>query len=165
MAYLEYCSNCGERNETAVIEGRPRRYCPSCNTVHYENPRPAATVLVIQDEHLLLVKRAINPRAGWWCLPGGFMELGENTQVAAKRELLEETGLEVDNLRFLDFCSRVDGPSGHVLVFAFTTTTFEGTLRAGDDAAEAVFFPLAELPPVAFLCHEEFINIYLRKSP
>jgi len=164
MAYLEYCSNCGERNKTGEIEGRQRRYCPNCDTIHYENPRPAATVLVVQDDQLLLVKRAMEPRAGWWCLPGGFMEIGENTITAAKRELREETGLEVDNLQFLDFCSMVEGPTGHVVVFAFTTIDFSGEVRAGDDASEAAFFPLADLPAVAFLCHQELINSYLQKS-
>ena len=76
--------------------------------------------------------------------------------------ILEETGLGVDNLKFLDFCSRVDGPSGHVVVFAFTTKDFVGDLIAGDDASDAAFFPLAELPTVAFLCHQELINIYLQ---
>ena len=163
MAYLEYCSNCGERNKTGEIEGRQRHYCPSCKTIHYENPRPAATVLVIQDDQLLLVKRAVEPRAGWWCLPGGFMEIGENTIAAAKRELLEETALEVDNLQFLDFCSRVDGPSGDVVVFAFTTTVYRGVMSAGDDASDVAFFPISDLPPVAFLCHQELINVYRQK--
>ncbi len=161
MAHLEYCSNCGKRNSIGAVEGRQRHYCPNCQTIHYENPRPAATVLVIQNKQLLLVKRALEPQAGWWSLPGGFMEIGENADAAAKRELREETGLEVAQLKFVDFCSITDGPTGYVLVFAFTTTAYSGKLVAGDDAADAAFFPLADLPPLAFRCHQELINKYL----
>ena len=90
MAYLEYCSNCGALNETRKIDGRMRKVCPDCGTVHYHNPRPAVTVIAVQDSKLLLVKRAVEPAIGEWCLPGGFMEAGENTLESARRELLEE---------------------------------------------------------------------------
>ncbi|MCH7945233.1 MAG: NUDIX hydrolase [Armatimonadetes bacterium] len=57
MGYLEYCSECGQPNELQHVDGRQRRVCPNCGTVHYENPNPAATVIGIQGDQLLLVKR------------------------------------------------------------------------------------------------------------
>lgn len=162
MGYLEYCSNCGSRNDYRELEGRKRRVCPACDTVHYENPRPAATVLVVQDGQLLLVKRAAPPAVGHWCLPGGFMELGETAEVAARRELQEETGLICQSLDFLAFCSQPGGMQQDVLLMAFIARDFTGTLAAGDDASDARFFPLTELPRVAFYCHREMIEHFLQ---
>ena len=158
MGYLEFCSNCGARNELRALDGRRRMVCPSCETVHYVNPRPAATVLLVHDRKLLLVRRAEPPAVGQWCLPGGFLELGESAQDTARRELNEETGLGCGDLKFLAFCSRPGGLRRDLLIFSFITREFSGQLIAGDDASDARFFPLDELPPVAFLCHREMIE-------
>lgn len=160
MGYLDYCSNCGARNETRELEGRSRRVCPQCGTVHYENPRPAVTIVAVRDEQLLLVKRAVPPAEGEWCLPGGFMELRESAAQAARRELREETGLDAPDLTFLAFCPTPGGIRGDLLVFAFVSEAFTGRLAPGDDARDARFYPLADLPPVAFRCHRELISLY-----
>ncbi len=86
------------------------------------------------------------------------MELGESAQDAARRELSEETGLGCGDLKFLAFCSRPGGLRRDLLIFSFMTREFSGQLTAGDDASDARFFPLDELPPVAFLCHREMIE-------
>ncbi len=86
------------------------------------------------------------------------MELGESAADSARRELREETGLSCGDLQFLAFCSRPGGLRRDVLIFSFITREFEGQLIAGDDASDARFFPLAELPPVAFGCHREMID-------
>ncbi|MFC1484486.1 NUDIX domain-containing protein, partial [Candidatus Neomarinimicrobiota bacterium] len=93
MGHLEYCSECGAANETRELEGCLRRVCQECGTVHYENPRPAVTVVAVQNGNILLVQRAVPPALGEWCLPGGFMELRESAAEAARRELKEETDL------------------------------------------------------------------------
>ncbi len=161
MAYLEYCSNCGTLNETRKIDGRMRKVCPDCGTVHYHNPRPAVTVIAVQGSKLLLVKRAVEPAIGEWCLPGGFMEAGESTLESARRELLEETGLSVGELQFVDFCSQPGGIVGDVLVFAYYADQISGVITAGDDALEAGYFPLDDLPRIVFACHRELIEKYL----
>ncbi len=160
MGYLKYCSVCGARNETRELEGRKRRVCPQCGSVHYENPRPAATVVAVRDGNLLLVKRAVPPAVGQWCLPGGFMELRESAADAAQRELHEETGLTVRHLSFLGVCPYPGGPKRDLLVLAYYSHDVDGSVVAGDDALEARFFPLNELPPVAFRCHREIIGMY-----
>ena len=77
MSYLEYCSYCGNKNTRGWIEGNLRYYCKKCKTVHYQNPKPAATLVCPSNNKILLVKRAIEPAKGEWCLPGGFIELNE----------------------------------------------------------------------------------------
>ncbi len=164
MGYLEYCSSCGARNETRELEGRKRRVCPECGTVHYVNPRPAVTVVAPRDGRILLVRRAVPPAAGQWCLPGGFMEVRESAAEAAHRELREETGLDAVDLSFLGLCPYPGGIDGDLLVLAFITEDFTGQPTPGDDAQEVHFFPLEQLPPVAFHCHREIIRMYL-ESP
>ncbi|MBA7604679.1 MAG: NUDIX domain-containing protein [Calditrichaeota bacterium] len=164
MGYLKYCSSCGARNETRKLEGRRRRVCPRCGTVHYENPRPAVTVVAVRDGQILLVRRGVAPAEGQWCLPGGFMELRESAAEAARRELREETGLTASDLSFLALCPYPGGINGDLLVLAFVTEDFSGQPIPGDDARETRFFPLEQLPPVAFRCHREIIRTYL-ESP
>lgn len=161
MGYLDYCSVCGSKNDAKEIEGALRKICSNCGTIHYENPHPAATVIGIKDDKLLLVRRAIPPAKGQWCLPGGYLELGEVPLEAAKRELEEETGLIADDLQFLGFCPFAGGPQRNVLVMGFVGYGLSGDLIAGDDATDANWFPLNDLPPIAFLCHRDLIRQYL----
>ena len=68
MSYLEFCSNCGKTNLYGKIDGNIRYHCSYCNTIHYENPKPTATLLCPKDNTILLVKRAFNPGKGSrWC--------------------------------------------------------------------------------------------------
>ena len=91
---MNYCSACGEKVVLQVPPGdnRERFCCPSCNAIHYQNPRIIAGSLTTQDRGVLMCKRAIEPRKGMWTLPAGFMENGETLDEAARRETLEETG-------------------------------------------------------------------------
>ncbi len=165
MGYLKYCSSCGVRNETRKLDGRRRKVCPRCGTVHYENPRPAVTIVAVRDGQILLVRRAVPPAEGQWCLPGGFMEIRESAAEAARRELMEETGLTAGDLSFLALCPYPGGIKRDLLVLAFVTEDVPGQPTPGDDAREARFFPLEQLPPVAFRCHREIIRTYLESPP
>ncbi|UCH11585.1 MAG: NUDIX hydrolase [Fidelibacterota bacterium] len=160
MGTLKYCSNCGAKNESRFLEGRKRYVCPACGTVHYENPRPAVTVIVVEDGNIVLVKRAVEPAKGKWCLPGGFMEMQESAEQAAHRELEEETGLTARDLAFLGLCPYPGGILGDLLVLGFMTENIEGRLTPGDDASEAQFFPLEKLPRIVFRCHREIVRMY-----
>ena len=159
MGNLIYCSHCGARNGTRRIEGRQRKQCPQCGTIHYENPLPAVTIVVVSDRQLLLIRRGVPPGEGHWSLPGGFMELGESAAEAAGRELHEETGLTAAGLQLLGVCSHAGGLRGDVLVLGFGCELFSGDLAPGDDALEARFFDWKQLPPVAFRCHRQMVRM------
>ncbi|MCU0256857.1 MAG: NUDIX hydrolase [Vicinamibacterales bacterium] len=81
-----------------VPEGdhRPRYVCTSCGTIHYQNPRIVAGCVPEHEGRILLCRRAIEPRRGYWTIPAGFMENGETTQDAARRESLEEALADVE---------------------------------------------------------------------
>lgn len=95
---MKFCSNCGQPVVSRVPAGdnRLRDVCDHCNTIHYVNPRNVVGTVPVWNDQILLCKRAIEPRYGFWTLPAGFMEIGETTSQAASRETLEEAGARVE---------------------------------------------------------------------
>jgi ADP-ribose pyrophosphatase YjhB (NUDIX family) len=94
---LKFCSECAQPVEVRVPPGDtlPRYVCTACGLVHYENPKLILGCVPEHDGRLLLCKRAIEPRLGFWTFPAGFMENGETLQQAAARECREEANAEV----------------------------------------------------------------------
>jgi ADP-ribose pyrophosphatase YjhB (NUDIX family) len=95
---MKYCSDCGEPVVVRVPEGdsRERYVCDHCRTVHYQNPRVVTGCLVTWEDRVLLCKRAIAPRRGFWTLPAGFLENGETAEAGALRETWEEARAEAE---------------------------------------------------------------------
>lgn len=165
MKLKRFCPYCAAPLVDRWWEGRNRRFCDNCREPVYENPVPAACLLVIDAENrLLLVKRSVDPRKGFWCLPGGFMELGETPQATALRELREETGLDARIDRIFDAHANPSALYDTVALFCFLVREFRGTLRAGDDADAVAFFPAGDLPDIAFESHLKFIRKYYNFS-
>jgi 8-oxo-dGTP diphosphatase len=129
----------------------------------FVNPASAVDLIIQRDSKILLIKRLRPPFQGMWALPGGYLNSGqESLEQAAIRELYEETGLraEESNLYLTGAYSRVDrDPRGHVISHAYYVARCTGELRAGDDAKEARWFPVTELPKLAF-DHEKIIQDY-----
>ena len=98
MSNLNFCSCCGASVELIVPSGdtRIRHVCIACHTVHYQNPRIVAGCLVTHENRVMLCKRGIEPRAGYWTFPAGFQELGETTSECATRETVEESNAAVE---------------------------------------------------------------------
>jgi ADP-ribose pyrophosphatase YjhB (NUDIX family) len=143
------------------VEGRMRRYCPVCRTPIYENPVPAACVVLVDDmKRILLVKRRMAPKQGWWCLPGGFVECGETPERAALRELQEETGLTGRINALIGVTTSPGSLYASILLIGYLVTRFSGSAIAGDDASDVDFFGHHHLPDIAFESHRSFIRIY-----
>ncbi|WP_373058265.1 NUDIX domain-containing protein [Zunongwangia sp. H14] len=108
---------------------------------------------------VLLVKRKNDPFKGQWALPGGFMEDGEELEAAAKRELKEETGVEIKSMEQIKAFGRPGrDPRGRMISIAFLSRIFcEEELKPGDDAGDAQWFELDKLPDLAF-DHQEIIT-------
>ena len=94
---IQYCNHCGAGVTFSVPPGDslPRHVCDACGHIHYENPRLVVGCVVEWEDRILLCRRAIEPRLGFWTLPAGFMENGETTAQAAIRETHEEAGARV----------------------------------------------------------------------
>ncbi len=139
-------------------EGHRRVVCPSCGFTMYINPAPAAGILVQDGESVLLVQRRFEPFEGLWVMPSGFIEYDEDVRDTAVREVREETGLEVviDSLHAVESCR--DDPRGNTVLIIFRGHVVGGMLEAGDDAMDVGFFPLDELPEIAFACQRRILS-------
>ncbi|WP_313032702.1 NUDIX hydrolase [Massilia alkalitolerans] len=99
---MKFCSECAYPVALAIPEGdnRPRYVCPNCHAIHYQNPKLVIGSIPVWEQdgklQILLCKRAIEPRYGYWTLPAGFMENEETTEQAAVRETEEEAGADVE---------------------------------------------------------------------
>jgi ADP-ribose pyrophosphatase YjhB (NUDIX family) len=95
---INFCSHCGAEVEQKIPSGETllRAVCPACQTIHYQNPKIVAGCIPEWEGQILLCRRAIEPRLGFWTFPAGFMELGESTEEAAARETFEEANARVE---------------------------------------------------------------------
>lgn len=144
-----YCRTCGRRLDRRRIEGRIRAFCPNCTEPRYRNPKPAAGVLVVDTDAVLLVERTVPPAVGSWSVPAGFLEADERPETAAVRELAEETTIQVDeeklSLLETNFVTHPDRTSVLVIVYVVPRSDAIGTPEPGSDAAAARFWSLPEL--------------------
>ncbi len=148
---MHFCPRCGTPLERKEHSGKIRPVCPSCNWIYFADPKVAAATLVLKNGQVLLVRRAIDPYRGFWTLPAGFVDAGEDPAQAASRECLEETGLEVHIKDLIDVIFGQEHERGaHFVIFYKGEIASEQEPRPYDDVDGAAFFPLDQLPPIAF---------------
>ncbi len=152
-----YCPLCGGGLKEVREGDRARKKCPSCGFVHYKNPAPTTGVIVVQEGRVLLVKRRYQPYRGRWVIPSGFVEYSEDIRETAVREMKEETGVDVELDKLYEVKSCFDDPRGNTVLVLFLGHIAGGGISAGDDAEEAGFFSLDELPAIAFQAHREVL--------
>ena len=158
---MKYCNQCSAENTFSYIDGNNRFHCTICNTIHYQNPKPTATLIIMNQNKLLLGKRDRNPAKGQWGLIGGFMELNENLEQAALRELYEETQLSGSVKSIIGTTSHFNTIFGDILLIGLIIEIHDwSTLKAGDDISEASLFNIDNLPELAFDSHQALVNIF-----
>lgn len=142
---MNYCSNCAQPVTTAVPEGdnRPRAVCSSCGTVHYVNPKLVVGCVPVHEGQILLCRRAIEPRLGFWTVPAGFMELGETLGEAALRETWEEALARVQLGALFSIVDVVH--AGQVHVF-FRARLAKAEFGAGSETLESRLFRPEDVP-------------------
>jgi len=124
--------------------------------------RCAVDVIVVKEGKVLLVKRKREPFAGFWALPGGFIEENETAEEAAVREVMEETGLMVKIEALVDVFSEVDrDPRGRVISIVYSAVPAGGNLKKGKEVEDVKWFPLHRVPRLAF-DHGEMLKRFLQ---
>ncbi len=141
---MNYCSACGSEVIVKVPGGDhlPRHVCPSCGAVHYQNPKIVVGCVPQEGDRILLCKRAIEPRYGYWTLPAGFMENGETLVEGAARETREEALAEVDIEDLFAVVNVVHAQQVHMLFRA----RLVGGFGAGDESLEVQLFSEDRVP-------------------
>jgi ADP-ribose pyrophosphatase YjhB (NUDIX family) len=158
MTRYKHCPCCGSLLVDKHVDDRTRQVCSSCEFVFYQNPTPAAGVILIEGSEVVLVKRKYEPKAGMWTLPAGFVELDENVRECAVREMKEETNLSVELSGLFNIYSAFDDPRASVVLILYLARRIEdgAELRWGDDAVDARFFHIDEVPAeIAFTAHRQ----------
>ncbi len=162
MGYT-FCPRCAQKLKQETLDGRTRLKChnPECDFIYYHNPIPAAGAVVIKENKILLVQRAVAPKIGWWCIPAGFMEWDEHPSQTAVRELREETGLDVKLNSLFEIYSGTDDPRMNAVLILYLADEIGGQLSADDDALDAKFFGFDEIPKeIAFKSHIQALKDY-----
>src|SRR3989344_1870332 len=162
----QFCPKCGG-NLKEVFEGEyPRLRCSKCGFIFYQNSKPCVTPVIVDGDKVLLGRRAHDPAKGAWDLLGGFLEVGEHPEDGLRRELREETGLEVRKVELLGiFMDKYPDYNYDTLNIAYLCSV-QGEMKANDDVAELKWFPLNNLPDLFFKNANETIEalkLYLKK--
>ncbi len=121
----------------------PRRYP--------DHPLVGIGAIIFEDDRILMVERAGNPLKGYWSLPGGLVETGETLETAVKREILEETGLQVEPQQMFELFERImrddqGRAEYHYVLLDYLCKVVGGTLQAGDDVGRAEWVRREDLP-------------------
>ncbi len=158
---MKYCSSCGEKLVTKRPPGdsRERFFCEHCNTIHYQNPRIVTGCLVAWEDQVLLCRRDIEPRRGYWTLPAGFLENGETAQAGAVRETWEEARARVvvDELYTLFSLPHISQ------IYMFYRGRLEAPeFAAGEETLEVALFHQEDIPwgELAFPVVRETLHHY-----
>ena len=158
---IKHCRACGSPVTYLIPadDNRERAVCGACGTIHYENPLNVVGTVPIWDDRVLLCRRNIEPRYGFWTLPAGFMELGETTEQGALRETEEEAGatIELQGLFTLLNVVRV----GQVHLF-YRARLLNDHFNPGPETIEAQLFAEQEIPweELAFRTVRETLKHY-----
>ena len=160
---MNFCSNCGNQVSQKIPDGdnRLRYVCDHCGAIHYQNPRVIAGILPTYNQQILLCKRAIEPRHGFWTLPAGFLENGESTLDGALRECQEEANANVINPILY---ALYDIPRIHQVYVFYRAELAEPTFGPSIESTEVKLFNEADIPwdqlafPVVQMVLDQFLH-------
>jgi ADP-ribose pyrophosphatase YjhB (NUDIX family) len=159
---IKFCKNCGHAVAYRVPDDgdtRKRAVCPSCDTIHYENPVNVVGTIPVLGDRVLLCKRNIEPRWGKWTLPAGFMELDETVADGAARETTEEAGA---NFRMGDLLAVMSVVRVGQIHLFYRAELLDDRFDPGHETIEARLFLEDEIPwdEIAFRTVREALRLY-----
>lgn len=164
---MKFCSECAHPIEQRIPAGdnRLRAVCSHCETIHYVNPRIIAGTLPVFEQQILLCRRAIEPRKGFWTLPAGFMEQGETLEQGAARETFEEAGIDIECGQLLTAISVPFISQVHIFFLAKMVSTAHAVSTS--ESLEVRMFDFADIPwdEIAFPTVKHTLQHFLADLP
>jgi NAD+ diphosphatase len=150
-----FCPNCGHE-DSLVLETVTKSECDNCHEQFWNNPRATVAIIFVKDSQLLFSKRKIEPNAGKYDFPGGFLEYGEDPYAACVREIQEETTVTIkpEDLHLLSAYTEEYLPEIAVTDLIFVIVQWEGQFVATDDSAAL------EWKPMSFIQEPDFVPFY-----
>ena len=145
LTKINYCSHCAAPISFGPVpdDERPRYHCSQCKTIHYQNPNVIVGCLPYWNNEVLLCKRAIEPRAGKWTLPAGFLEMGEKVEAGAKRETKEEANAKVEIIQLF---SVYNLPKVGQVYMMFLAELLDLDFHPGKESLEVKLFKETDIP-------------------
>ncbi|AXX14903.1 NUDIX hydrolase [Leptospira borgpetersenii] len=142
---MKYCSSCGSSVVYKIPEGdnRSRYVCDNCGTIHYQNPKIVVGSIPVWENRILLCKRAIEPRKGYWTLPAGFLENRETVEEGAVRETQEEANAEI---RIVGLQSIYSISHISQIYMFFLADLVDGRFSVSLESEEVKLFSMDEIP-------------------
>ena len=163
---MKYCSQCGDIVAKQIPDGdnRPRFVCVQCQTIHYQNPKVITGCLPLHKDKVLLCKRSIAPRSGFWTLPAGFLENGETTAEGALRETLEEANARAE---IIDLYTLFSLPHISQIYLFYRAHLTDLDFFPGEESLETRLFSESEIPwsQLAFPVVTETLKHYFSDLP
>lgn len=154
-----FCPICAAALVPRRAHDRERLVCSSCTFVLYANPAAAAAAIVLRGDEVLLIRRSIEPFRGHWTLPAGYEEVDESPAQTAVRETFEETGVVIRIRGLYDVLYTSDDPRKRAILVTYVCDAVGGSLQPGDDALDARFFRLDQLPQdIGFLNNRRLLE-------
>jgi ADP-ribose pyrophosphatase YjhB (NUDIX family) len=167
-----YCPQCAAPLAEGEKFGRRRRYCRYCGFIYFREPKVAVIALVEHHDRILLIRRAVAPRIGYWSLPGGYMDADERPTEAVVREIREETNVDVRVTDLYTVHSMMghgvtggNGTAPKGIVLVYQASWVSGQPEPNDDVSEAGWFGVDEVPwgALAFDTTDRFLRSWAQK--
>lgn len=160
---FKFCPKCGHKQGLKKLHGKKRLVCPNikCKFIFYQNSKPTASAIITKGDKVLLTKRAVEPKKGYWDAPGGFLEQEEHPEAGLRREMKEELGVSVKIIKMLGIYmgEYLEKHPESTLNIYYLAKITKGKIRPADDITEAQWFAKNEIPKkLAFKNNREAIR-------
>ena len=153
-----YCPSCAAALIYKRIENRMLLACPECSFIFWNNPKPVTSIIIPQNNKILMVQRALAPLTGYWCLPGGYINYGEQPADAAIRETKEETNLVVEVDRLVGVYAIDNDPRGYNIDIIYSGILIAGSVAPNEEVRNCEYFSIDDLPEQIAYKHRAAIN-------
>jgi ADP-ribose pyrophosphatase YjhB (NUDIX family) len=163
---IKFCNQCGHEVKYQIPKGddKPRAICQKCFTIQYENPKVVNACIIEHEGKILLGKRTIEPRKGYWNVPAGFMENGESTRSGAIREVKEELLADLKNITLFGVYNIIQRNQVHVY---FRAELAHDNYGPGAETSDVQLFAPEDIPwdKIAFPVGITALKRYLKEMP